>query len=78
MNIAKFNYQARLERFYVPDSPPVISQMTSQQYMSFVLDMYQQTLNQERLLRISKKYTFERYLGVKMDQLSFGNKKRLL
>ncbi|EGQ4349102.1 TPA: ATP-binding cassette domain-containing protein, partial [Staphylococcus pseudintermedius] len=50
LNISKFNYQARLERFYVPDSPPVISQMTSKQYISFVLNMYQQTLSQEHLL----------------------------
>ncbi|EII6305220.1 TPA: ABC transporter ATP-binding protein [Staphylococcus pseudintermedius] len=76
LNISKFNYQARLERFYVPDSPPVISQMTSKQYISFVLNMYQQSLSQEHLLRISKKYNFERYLDIRMNELSFGNKKK--
>ncbi|REH79669.1 ABC transporter ATP-binding protein [Staphylococcus felis] len=76
LDIVKENYQARLERFYVPDTPPIISQMTTQQYISFILDMYQQKFNERQLVEISKKYNFENFLGTKMDNLSFGNKKK--
>lgn len=76
LDIDKFNYKIRLERFYVPDTPPVLSQMTSQQYIYFVLKIYRQKIEQEDLLRISKRYNFEKFLDVKMDELSLGNKKK--
>ncbi|PXA05882.1 hypothetical protein DD898_12560 [Staphylococcus pseudintermedius] len=50
--------------------------MTSKQYISFVLNMYQQTLSQEHLVKISKKYNFERDLDIRMNELSVGNKKK--
>ena len=76
IDIEKFNYKARLERFYVPDAPPVLSQMTSQQYIFFVSNIYRQKIKREDLLRISKRYNFEKFLDVKMDELSLGNKKK--
>ncbi|UXR69507.1 ATP-binding cassette domain-containing protein [Staphylococcus sp. IVB6246] len=54
LDIVKSNYEARLERFYVPDNPPIISQMTSQQYIFFILSSYGQSGSMSRI-RTQKK-----------------------
>ncbi|UXR73841.1 ABC transporter ATP-binding protein [Staphylococcus sp. IVB6238] len=76
LDIVKSNYEARLERFYVPDNPPIISQMTSQQYIFFILSSYGQSFDKDQLINISQKYNFEKYLDIKMNNLSLGNQKK--
>lgn len=70
-------HNSKFERFYVPDTPMIISQMTGIQFINLILDVYKIHVVTEQIQNLSKRYNFEKYLHTQMKTLSLGNKRKV-
>ncbi|KKB36127.1 ATP-binding cassette domain-containing protein [Bacillus thermotolerans] len=69
--------ESKYKRFYISDTPMALDEMTSTQYIKFLLDSYNVKWHRERFDDLVQLFQFEKYPFYKIKHLSLGNKQKV-
>lgn len=66
------------ERFFISDNPLLLTQLTPMEFITFIHSTYNKNINKNRFEELVVKFEFSKYLHTPNDNLSLGNKQKVL